>query len=59
MPRNPQGRATDDDAQPDRLSEVFPEEAVEPGRKQDAVDADWLSMATADPALSLKDPGAE
>jgi len=40
-------------------SGLAPEEAEEPERRQDSADADWLSMATADPALFLKDPGTE
>ena len=62
MARDPQSRLTDDGAQtvrPGRPTEVAPEEVAEPGRKQGAADDDWLSMATADPALFLKDPGSE
>jgi hypothetical protein len=62
MPRDPQNRLTDDGAQPvqpERPSGLAPEEVAEPGRKQNAADADWLSMATADPALFLKDSGSE
>jgi hypothetical protein len=62
MPTDPQGRLTDDGArpvQPERPSGLAPEEVAEPGRKQNAADADWLSMATADPALFLKDSGSE
>ena len=35
------------------------EEVAEPGRKRNAADAEWLSMATADPAYFLKDLHAE
>lgn len=62
MPTDPQGRLTDDGAQPvqpEWPSGLAPEEVAEPGRKQNAADADWLSMATADPALFLKDSGSE
>lgn len=62
MPTDPQGRLTDDVAQPvqpERPSGLAPEEVAEPGRKHSAADADWLSMATADPALFLKDAGSE
>jgi hypothetical protein len=63
MPRDPQSRTADDGTQPaqpaGRPSGLAPEEVAEPGRKQDLTDADWLSMATADPALFLKDSGAE
>jgi hypothetical protein len=61
MTRDPQSRTADDGTQPvqpaGRPSGLAPEEVEVPGRKQD--DADWLSMATADPALFLKDPGSE
>ena len=58
MPRDPQSRTADDGAQPaGRPTGLAPEEVEEPGRKQE--DADWLSMATADPALFLKDSGSE
>ncbi len=62
MPRDPQGRTADEDAQPvipERLSGLGPEEVAGPGRKQNAAEPDWLSMATADPALFLKDSGLE
>ena len=62
MPRDPQDRLTEDGAQPvqpERPSGLAPEEVAEPGRKQNVADADWLSMATADPALFLKDSGSE
>jgi hypothetical protein len=51
MPDEPQGRRVDGDG-PDPAT--F-EEVAEPGRKQTAADAEWLSMATADPAYFLKD----
>jgi hypothetical protein len=51
MPDEPQGRKVDGDG-PDPTT--F-EEVAEPGRKQTAADAEWLSMATADPAYFLKD----
>ena len=58
MPRDPQSRTADDGAQPaGRPSGLAPEEVEEPGRTQE--EADWLSMATADPALFLKDSGSE
>ena len=62
MPTDPQNRLTDDGAQPvqpERSSGLAPEEVAEPGRKPNAADTDWLSMATADPALFLKDSGSE
>ena len=62
MPRDSQNRMTDDGVQPvqpERPSGLAPEEVAESGRKQNAADADWLSMATADPALFLKDSGSE
>ena len=60
MPRDPQSRTADDGAQPaGRPSGLAPEEVEEPGPKQDPADADWMSMATADPALFLKDSGTE
>ena len=63
MPRAPQSRETDGVTQlvqsAGRPSGLAPEEVAEPDRKQDPADADWLSMATADPALFLKDSGAE
>jgi len=59
MPHEPQGRSADDGIQqvgpenkPDRTT---PEEVTEPARKRNAADAEWLSMATADPAHFLKD----
>jgi hypothetical protein len=36
-----------------------PEEVSEPGLKRTAVDIEWLSMATADPAHFLKDPDSK
>ena len=60
MPRDPQSRAADEEAQPvipERPSGLGPEEIA--GRKQNAAEPDWLSMATADPALFLKDSGLE
>jgi len=62
VPRDPRNLVTGDATQPvvqEGPSGLAPEEVAEPGRKQKAADADWLSMATADPALSLKDPEAE
>ena len=60
MPTDPQGRLTDDGAQPENSSGPAPEEVREPAdRKRDTADADWLSMATADPALFLKDSSSE
>ncbi len=60
MPRDPQSRVAGEDAQPvipERPSGLAPEEVAGPGKGQDAVEPDWLSMATADPAHFLKDPG--
>jgi hypothetical protein len=62
MARDPRSRPTDDGAQPvqqEGPSGIVPEELAEPARKRNAVDEDWLSMATADPALFLKDSGPE
>ena len=58
MPKDPGSRLADEGAQPlqpEMPSGLVPEEVAEPGRKQSAADAEWLSMATADPALYLKD----
>ena len=58
MPNDPQSRVSDDSAQPaqpERHTGLVPEEGAEPGRKRKAADAEWLSMATADPAHFLKD----
>jgi hypothetical protein len=38
---------------------MVPEEVAEPDQKRNTLDPDWLSMATADPALFLKDSGSE
>jgi hypothetical protein len=38
---------------------ITPEEVAEPGLKRTAADAEWLSMATADPAHFLKDPDSK
>ena len=38
---------------------ITPEEVAEPGRKRTAADAEWLSMATADPTHFLKDPDSK
>jgi hypothetical protein len=59
MSRDPQGRLTDDGAQPDTSSGLAPEEVTEPGAKQNAADMDWLSMTTADPAFFLKESSSE
>ena len=61
MPNEPQDRSPDVRVQqfgegPDHTT---PEEVAEPGRKQTAADAEWLSMATADPAHFLKDPDSK
>jgi hypothetical protein len=63
MPDEPQGRSADGSIQqvgpgngPDLTT---PEEVTEPGRKRTAADAEWLSMATADPAHFLKDLHSE
>jgi hypothetical protein len=59
MPRDPQSRLTDEGAQPESPSGLAPEEVKEPGTKQNAADADWLAMTTADPAFFLKDSNSE
>ena len=62
MPNDPKSRVTDDGAQPvqpERRPGLIPEEVAEPGRKRNAPDAEWLSMATADPAYFLKDLGSD
>jgi hypothetical protein len=41
------------------LDRTMPEEVAKPGRKRTAADAEWLSIATADPAHFLKDLHAE
>jgi hypothetical protein len=50
-----QGRSADGDIQQLGPDPTTPEEVAEPGRKRNAADAEWLSMATADPAYFLKD----
>jgi hypothetical protein len=45
--------------QPENISGLVPEEPTEPDQKRNTADSDWLSMATADPALFLKDAGPE
>jgi hypothetical protein len=63
MPDEPQGRNADSDIQQlgpgDRPDRTTPEEVAEPGRKRNVADAEWLSMATADPAHFLKDLRSE
>ena len=59
MPRDPQERLTGEGVQQERPFEVAPEEMTEPDKKRNTVDPDWLSMATADPAHSLKDSTPE
>ena len=59
MARDPQSRLTDDGVQPERPSGLVPEEIAEPDKKQNATDADWLSMTTSDPAFFLKDSEPE
>jgi hypothetical protein len=62
MARDPRSRLTNDGVQPgqpERLSGISPEEVAEPAAKQDTIDADWLSMTTADPAFFLKDSDSE
>jgi hypothetical protein len=61
MPNEPQERSPDVRVQqfgegPDSTT---PEEVAEPGRARSAADAEWLSMATADPAHFLKDPDSK
>ncbi len=60
MSNKPQGRMADnwmqwrvepESAPPD----TAPEEVSEPGRKRNTPDAEWLSLATADPAYFLND----
>jgi hypothetical protein len=61
MARDPRGRPTDDGAQPvqqETPSGLVPEEAAEPIQKRTSADPDWLTMATADPAFFLKEPGS-
>jgi hypothetical protein len=59
MPNDPQSRRTEDGtrrALPEsRPPDAIPEEVAEPGRRRNVADAEWLSMATADPAHFLKD----
>jgi len=62
MPNEPQGRSADDGTQRVGSGDgpgLTREEVAEPGRKRSAADAEWLSMATADPAYFLKDPSLE
>jgi hypothetical protein len=59
MARDPRSRLTNDGVQPEGLSGISPEEVAEPAAKQDTIDADWLSMTTADPAFFLKDSDSE
>jgi hypothetical protein len=62
MARDPRSRLTNDGVQPGQLeglSGISPEEVAEPAAKQDTIDADWLSMTTADPAFFLKDSDSE
>jgi hypothetical protein len=46
-----QWRVEPESAPPD----TAPEEVSEPGRKRNTPDAEWLSLATADPAYFLND----
>jgi hypothetical protein len=59
MPDEPQGRSAGGSIQhlgaENGQDRTTPKEATEPGRKRNAAEADWLSMATADPAHFLKD----
>jgi hypothetical protein len=55
MPDEPQGLRVDGDWP--NNSTLLEEEGAEPGRKPS--DAEWLSMATADPAYFLKDPDSK
>jgi hypothetical protein len=62
MPRDPQSRPTWEGVQPvqpERPSGLAPGEVAETDQKRNTADADWQAMATADPALFLKDPGSE
>jgi hypothetical protein len=58
----PQGRSAGSSQQlgpeygPDHITL---EDVAEPGRKRNAADTEWLSMATADPAYFLKDPDSK
>ena len=59
MPKGPQNRTAEDGkgpAVPESIPpETIPEEVAESGRKRNATDTEWLSMATADPAYFLND----
>ena len=55
MPDEPQGRRVDGEGQ----DPTTPEVVAAPGQKPNDADAEWLSMATADPAYFLKDPRPE
>jgi hypothetical protein len=61
MPNEPQDRNPDVRVQQfgERPDRTTPEEVAEPGRTRSAADAEWLSMATADPAHFLKDPDSK
>ena len=63
MPSGPQNRRTDGSIQQvgpwDGQDRTTPEEVTEPVQKRKAADAEWLSMATADPAHFLKDLHSE
>jgi hypothetical protein len=62
MPRDPQGRLTDEGTQPvqrERPSGLVPEGVTELDQKRYTSEADWLSMTTADPAFFLTDTGSE
>ena len=45
--------------QPEKVSGLAPEDPAELDQKRATADPDWLSMATADPALFLKDSSSE
>ena len=61
MPNEPQDRSPDVRVQQfgEGPDSTIPEEVAEPGRTRSAADAEWLSMATADPAHFLKDLHSE
>ncbi len=63
MPNDPQDRSADGGIQQvgpaDGQDRTTPEEVTGPVQKRKAADAEWLSMATADPAHFLKDLHSE
>jgi hypothetical protein len=63
MPDEPRGRSAEGRIQqvgPENgRDRATPEEVAEPARKPSTADAEWLSMASADPAHFLKDLSPE